>query len=132
MPGSFVDSNVLLYLTSPEPAKAEVVERLLTRNLQVSVQILNEIANVASKKFKRSWPEIDQLLDRLIPMLEVNALTHAMHVDGRRLLQRYGFQWWDALIVAAALAADCDTLYSEDMHAGLLVDDRLRIVNPFA
>jgi predicted nucleic acid-binding protein len=36
------------------------------------------------------------------------------------------------MIVAAALLAGCDTLYTEDMHPGLVIENRLRIVNPFA
>ncbi|MBB6250115.1 hypothetical protein [Nitrospirillum iridis] len=38
---------------------------------------------------------------------------------------------YDAMIVSAALQAGCDTLWSEDMQHGLLIVDRLRIVNPF-
>jgi predicted nucleic acid-binding protein len=45
--------------------------------------------------------------------------------------ERYGFSVYDAMIVAAALREGCTTLYSEDMHDGLLVEDQLRIVNPF-
>lgn len=44
---------------------------------------------------------------------------------------RYQVSNWDALIVAAALLADCDTLYSEDMQNGQEIEGRLRIVNPF-
>lgn len=43
-----------------------------------------------------------------------------------------GFSFWDSLIVASALEADCDTLYSEDMQHGRLISRRLRIINPFA
>lgn len=132
MSDSFVDSNVLLYVTSSDASKVACAEQLLQRRLIVSVQVLNEIVNVARKKFRRSWPEINDLVDRLRPLLEVHALTEAMHHDARRVVDRYGLQWWDALLVAAALTLGCDTFYSEDMHAGLLIDSRLRIVNPFA
>lgn len=132
MPGEFVDSNVLLYVTSSDTDKADRAEELISRGLTVSVQVLNEITNVSSKKFKRTWPEINDLLDRLTPLLDVHSLTEAMHRDARRLVDRYQMQWWDSLLAAAALALDCHTLYSEDMHAGLLVDGRVRIVNPFA
>ena len=49
-----------------------------------------------------------------------------------RLAERYQFRIYDAMIVAAALAAGCDTLWSEDMQDGLMIDDRLAIRNPFA
>lgn len=132
MPGEFADSNILLYLTSDDPAKAAGAERVLRRGVVVSVQVLNEIANVTTRKFRRSWAEVADLLDTLKPLLEVHALTEAMHVEALRVVQRYKLGWWDALIVAAALETGCDTLFSEDMHAGLVIDGRLIITNPFA
>ena len=132
MAGEFVDSNVLLYLTSADAAKATRAERVLARGLVVSVQVLNEIANVSRRKFKRAWPEIADLLDQLKPLLDVHDLTEAMHLKALAIVQQQGFSWWDALIVAAALETGCDTLYSEDMHAGLRVDGQLTIINPFA
>jgi predicted nucleic acid-binding protein len=45
--------------------------------------------------------------------------------------ERYGFSWYDNLIVAVALEAGCDTLYSEDMQNNQEINGRLRIVNPF-
>ena len=43
---------------------------------------------------------------------------------------KYSLSYWDSMIVAAALEASCTVLYSEDMQNGLLVDQRLRIMNP--
>jgi predicted nucleic acid-binding protein len=45
--------------------------------------------------------------------------------------ERYGFSWYDSLIVAAALESNCDLLYSEDMQHGQIIEGRLSIVNPF-
>jgi predicted nucleic acid-binding protein len=47
------------------------------------------------------------------------------------LAKRYSLSHWDSLIVAAALMADCRTLYSEDMQHGLVFDKQLAVVNPF-
>ena len=47
------------------------------------------------------------------------------------LIVKYDFQVFDSIIVAAALEADCDVIYSEDMHDGLIVENKLKIVNPF-
>jgi predicted nucleic acid-binding protein len=54
-----------------------------------------------------------------------------VHDTGLALAERYGISIYDAMIVAAALRADCDTLWSEDMHNGLVIENRLRILNPF-
>lgn len=51
---------------------------------------------------------------------------------GLRLAERYQLSLYDGMIVAAALDAGCDTLWSEDMHDGLVVETQLTICNPFA
>ena len=132
MPGEFADSNVLLYVTSPDPDKARIARAVIARYPTVSVQVLNEFVNVARRKFKREWLEIVDLLDELRPFVDVHPLTEAMHRTALRLAARYRLSWWDALIASAALTLGCDTLLSEDMHAGLVIDDRLTIRNPFA
>ena len=57
MPGSFFDTNVLIYLASNDAAKADRAEAVVREGGAVSVQVLNEIANVARRKMKLSWQE---------------------------------------------------------------------------
>ena len=64
-------------------------------------------------------------------LLPVQPLTIDIHETGVRLAERYGLSIYDAMIAASALDAGCETLWSEDMQDGLVLDDRLRIVNPF-
>ncbi len=131
MPGSFFDTNVLVYLVVKDPAKKDRVRALFDDGSTISVQVLNEVANVARRKVKLSWPEIHRLMSTLRELLIVHPMTVATHEHGLRLAERYGFATYDAMIVAAALEAGCDTLWSEDMQHGMLVSDRLRIFNPF-
>ena len=63
--------------------------------------------------------------------VRIEALTEETYDLGRQLAARYGLSVYDAMIVASALLAGADTLYSEDMHDGLLVENCLRIRNPF-
>jgi predicted nucleic acid-binding protein len=77
-----------------------------------------------------SWADTKSLLSTISDLLTVEPLTAETHATGLRLAERYGFAIYDSMIVAA-LAADCSTLWSKDMQDGLLVDHRLRIVNPF-
>ena len=44
---------------------------------------------------------------------------------------QYKFSYWDSLIIASALENECDTLYTEDMQDGLIIEGKLTIVNPF-
>ena len=128
---AFIDSNVALYLLSADVARADRAEQVLECGAVISVQVLNEVANVARRKVRLKWPAIDELLTALRAVCKVEPLTLATHEAGRRIAERYGLSIWDAMIVASALLAGCSTLYSEDMQHGLLVERKLRIRNPF-
>jgi predicted nucleic acid-binding protein len=52
-------------------------------------------------------------------------------LEAFRIAERYGFSFYDSLIISAALESGCNTLYSEDMQHGQLIENRLKIVNPF-
>jgi predicted nucleic acid-binding protein len=132
MSGSFVDTNIVVYAAVDEPEKAGRANGLLEHNPHTSVQVLNEFASVAKGSLGWSWPRIESFLEGVEPLVTIHPTTLAIHESGRRLADRYGFDIYDALIVAAALEAGCDTLYSEDMQHGLLVDNQLRVTNPFA
>ena len=131
MPGSFFDTNVLLYVASGDPAKADRAEELISAGGIISVQVLNEITNVARRKMGLSWTETRAFLSMMRGLLPAQPLTIDIHETGVGLAERYGLSIYDAMIAASALHADCDTLWSEDMQDGIVLDDRLRIVNPF-
>jgi predicted nucleic acid-binding protein len=131
MPGSFFDTNVLLYVASADPAKADRAEKLIGDGGTISVQVLNEIANVARRKMGMSWPETHAFLSMVRGLLPVQAMTLEVHETGLALAERYGLSIYDAMIAAAALHADCDTLWSEDMQDGMAIEGRLRIASPF-
>ncbi len=95
------------------------------------MQVLNEITHVARRKMRLSWPETLALLATLRSLLEVEAVTVDTHETGLALAERYGFSTYDAMIVASALLADCDILWSEDMQHGMAIEGRLRIADPF-
>ncbi|HEX4111652.1 MAG TPA: PIN domain-containing protein [Stellaceae bacterium] len=132
MPGNFFDSNILLYAISGDSKKADKAEELLAGGGIISVQVLDEIANVARRKMGMSWRETRAFLDLVRGLLRVDNMTVDIHETGLGLAERYGVALYDAMIAAAALHADCDTLWSEDFHAGLVMNGRLRIANPFA
>jgi predicted nucleic acid-binding protein len=131
MPGSFFDTNVLLYIASGDPAKADRAEELIGAGGTISVQVLNEIANVARRKMGLSWTETRAFLSTMRSLLPVHPLTIEIHETGLAVAERFGLSTYDAMIAASALHADCDTLWSEDLQDGLALADRLRIVDPF-
>jgi predicted nucleic acid-binding protein len=131
MPCSFFDTNILLYVASGDPVKADRAEELIGAGGIISVQVLNEIASVARRKMRLSWAETHAFLAMIRGLLPARSITIAVHEAGLALAERYALSIYDAMIAASALDAGCETLWSEDMQDGLVLDDRLRIVNPF-
>jgi predicted nucleic acid-binding protein len=112
MPVNFFDSNVLLYLASADPAKADRAESLIGEGGMISVQVLNEITNVARRKMGMSWTETRSFLSLVRSLLPVQPLTVDVHETGLALAERYQLSIYDAMIAASALHANCDTLWS--------------------
>lgn len=131
MPANFFDTNVLVYLASGDVAKADRAEAIIAGGGSISVQVLNELANVARRKMQMSWDETHAWLNTLRGLLTVHPLTVETHEAGLRIAARYGLSIYDSMIAASALDAGCDTLWSEDMQHGMKLDEGLRIANPF-
>lgn len=131
MSRGFADSNVLLYCFGPEP-KAALARATLLQTQVLSVQVLNEFANVARRKLGMSLEEIRQAEADFLVGMEVMPLTQAVHQRALSVADRYGFSFYDSLIVAAALGADCTILYSEDLQHGQIIESQLHVQNPFA
>src|SRR5215204_924558 len=96
---AFFDSNVILYLTSSDAAKAEHAENLLDAGGVVSVQVLNECAAVSRRKFKMEWPEILELLQVVRTVCSVEPLSLATHERGIAIAERYGFRVYDSMLI---------------------------------
>ncbi len=129
---AFIDSNVVLYLFSADSGKADRAESVIASDAIISVQVLNEVANVLRRKSGMSWKQTSEALRLIRELCSTVPLTIETHDQGRRIAERYGHSVYDAMIVASALLAGCKTLYSEDMQDGLVIDQQLRILNPFS
>ena len=128
---SFFDTNVLLYLLSADSSKAARSEALLADGGTISVQVLNEIASVASRKLGMSLREIREMLGIVRAVCHVTPISEAVHDRGLTIYERYQFSIYDSMIIAAALLAECAVLFSEDLHDGQIIDSQLTIRDPF-
>ena len=138
MSDNFLDSNVLLYLfdeTAPrkkQTARKIIVRALAKKDTAISFQVVQEALNAITKKFNvplTSDQAEEFLRDTLIPLWKVNPSID-LYRNAISVQSRYGFSYYDSLIVSAALDAGCKTLYSEDMQHGQKIE-RLTIENPF-
>jgi predicted nucleic acid-binding protein len=127
----FFDTNTLLYLLSSDHKKADWVSQNLRQSNIISVQVLNEFTSASIRKIKISHVELDEFLDLFKSTFNVRALDTETFNTGLMISRRYGYQHYDSMIIAAALQAGCERLYSEDMQHRQMIDKRLQIVNPF-
>ena len=135
----FLDTNIFVYaFLSSEPLKQAKAVRLIEASLGsghgcVSYQVLQEFANVARKKFaiRMAVADCRAFIDAAMqPMNRVASSTELIH-SALDLQDELRYSFYDSLVIAAALQAGVDTLYSEDLQHAQRVRGTLRIVNPF-
>ena len=135
----FLDTNIFLYsLDRKSPAKARKAQALIrdaltTRNGVVSYQVVQEFLNAALRRFDDVMrpDEAQQYLSSVLrPLLAVHS-SPALFAEALQITQRLKFSWYDSLIVAAALEAECEVLYSEDLQHGQKISG-LTVRNPFS
>ena len=128
---AFLDTNLLIYAQSTG-AKSETARMAILAGGVISVQVLNECAAVLRRKFGFEWDAVAEAIsDMRIALDPVRPIDVGTHEAAVALARSYGFGFYDALIVASALEAGCDTLLTEDLQAGQRIAG-LTIVNPFA
>jgi predicted nucleic acid-binding protein len=128
----FFDSNVLIYAMVSGDSRREQAQQLIAQGGVISVQVLNEFVAVARRRMRIPWQDMIAALDAIrILFPSPMAITVDTHETALQIAQQYGFGIYDALIAAAALEADCATLYSEDLQDGQVINDKLTIRNPF-
>jgi predicted nucleic acid-binding protein len=127
---AFFDSNILVY-AQQTGEKAEQARALFAEGGKLSVQVLNEFVAVARRKQNKTWRQIaEAIADALVLVDAPLALSLDLHLAARALAENHRMSFYDALIVASAIEAGCDILYSEDMQHGRVMGG-LTIRNPF-
>jgi predicted nucleic acid-binding protein len=130
---AFLDTNVLIYALAQNDPRSIAAEQLLQAGGRVSVQVLNEFVSVTRRKLALAWPDVIAALGAIRTLCgDPIALDRAVHDTGVELARRHQISIYDAMIVAAARAAKCEVVYSEDLQDGRSFGSDLRIENPFA
>ncbi len=128
---AFFDTNILVYAFNVVEAKSPKAMAIASSGGCVSIQTLNEMVNVFRRKLRWNWSDIEVALQSVLLLMDKPLpLTVGMHQAAFALARDHNISIYDALIVAAAQQAGCDTLYSEDMQHGRRFG-ALAIVNPF-
>ena len=126
----FFDTNILVYAQQAD-GKADRARALFAVGGKLSVQVLNEFTAVARRKQRKGWREIAEAISDVLVVVDPPlALTLDQHTFARALAEEHQLSFYDALIVASAIEAGCDILYSEDMQHSRTIGG-LSIINPF-
>jgi len=129
----FIDTNLLIYSISTDYAKSAKVEQVFRKplNFYVSTQIINEFVHTCYRKNLLSAADVKRVVEEFLLFFELVVIEENTIRSALELKQRYGYSWYDSLVIAAALENECSTLLSEDLQHGQIIDDRLTILNPF-
>lgn len=129
----FLDTNIIIYAYSnSELHKADKANALLFEETSlISLQVINEFSNICLKKLRLDGLAVISAIQEITRATNVVGFSLSTQLQALQLCHQHSFSYYDALIVATALENGCITLYSEDMQHNQLVENQLRIVNPF-
>lgn len=129
----FLDTNIVIYAYSAQEVnKFESANRLIDAGTAViSIQVLNELTATLARKFGVAWPQIGAVIAELVQRCAVAPLSVSTVQSAIQLAERYGYRYYDCLILATALERGCFIVFSEDMQHGQVIAGRTTILNPF-
>lgn len=108
-----------------------MVSTFLSPQYIISTQVVNENMSVCLKKLRLTKEQAFAHGTNLMDIFTVVNISSSTVKKAFALSIKYNFSYWDSLIVAAALESKCNTLLSEDMQHGFVIEGKLKIVNPF-
>lgn len=132
-PAFFLDTNVLVYSFSETDIAKREAARALTEadGAWISTQVLSEVVSVLTRRFRVPVQEAKHRVMSIAAGCEVVTVSPSIVFDALRIMERFGYGFFDSQIIAAALVCGASVLYSEDLHHGQVVDGKLSIRSPF-
>jgi predicted nucleic acid-binding protein len=129
----FLDTNIIIYgYSQDEPDKQKLALDCARSGVAwISTQVINETVNTLKRKFSLDYTQIGTVVNELNQNFHVAIVSIQTIQSALAIAERYQYSYFDSLILASALEAGCDRLYSEDLHDGQQIDNQLTIVNPF-
>jgi predicted nucleic acid-binding protein len=132
----FLDTNLWVYFYTKDPMeKTTAVSALITDHRKVlvlSTQILGELYNVMTRKKLFTKSQAASILTTLSSTFPTQSIDTDRVLKATEISDRYGYTYWDNLILATACLSNCRIVYSEDMQHNQLIDGQVRILNPLA
>jgi len=131
---AFLDSNILIYFYSEDDEhKRNTAQQILNNNICVtSIQAMHESSNVWIKKFSWNTRQVKDHLDNIEMVCDTVLPIYRDTINKALALKdRYKYSYFDCLMLASALEGGCQIIFTEDMNDKQLINNTLKIVNPF-
>ena len=132
---AFIDTNILVYLYSNSEMEKQGIARSLifesNIDIFISTQVLGEFTNVLYKKYDYSINTIKTAITDFKNNFSIHNIKTETVERALEMMQTYKYSYWDSLIIASAIENNCSVLYSEDLHHNQILEQKLRIINPF-
>lgn len=130
----FIDTNIWLYafIEGDDPQKTAHAKSLIEtqRAIYVSTQVINEVCVNGVKKAHFSEQQVQQLIESFYAKYVVVDLSKSLLLKASALRRQNALSFWDSIVVSIALHANVSVLYSEDIQDGLVIENKVRIINP--
>jgi predicted nucleic acid-binding protein len=132
----FIDSTIwvnALVKNSENDEKHEIAKNLVKEpnNIIISTQIINEVNAIFLKNIKFFEKYSSNLINSFYYNYRIINLNKDILLKASELRNYYNFKFYDSIAIATALYANCSIMYSEFFEEDLIVDAKLKIINPF-
>ena len=130
---AFIDTNIFIYTQRTDsPGKRVIAENVINQfNCVASTQVLNEIANVFTKKYPMPIEKVECLIKSICEISEIVIIDDVLIIKALNLQSKYKVSYFDCLMIAAAIDSDCKYLLTEDMQDGIVIDNTIKIISIF-
>lgn len=129
----FIDTNILVYLSSTDKQKKEIAKKLIysQKNASISTQVLSEFSNVIYRKKIFSSEKLLEFIKIFSKIFKIEIITPITVMNAIKIKEKYQLSLWDSIIVSTAIENNCDILISEDLQHNQIIENKLKIINPF-
>ncbi len=134
----FIDTNIFVYafLNSKKEYLKHTAAQNLLKNFDdknsviISTQVCSEYYSALLKN-KINDTVIQESLKKIIDNCSVKPIKKSTIITLFNIKKRYKYSYWDSLILASTIENNCTILYSEDMQHNQIIENKLKIINPF-
>jgi predicted nucleic acid-binding protein len=130
---AFIDTNVFIYLYSEDENEKQIIAQNAVDKYEriISTQVLNEFSNICIKKLLKKAEDIKLAIDEMIEQCSVLTLEKEDIKQALNIHKKFGYNYYDCLMIVSALNSNCGYLLTEDLTDGQIIENKLTIVNIF-